>query len=581
MTAIDLDRIRSGALSLPIKWPVKWPQIGNLNWSPYWSQLKALGWQVVKQIRSQPDAVRILVLAALLVASLALSISLLLFFARGQDDVKRQSAVQVAETGLAVAMSNLSQTTRDYAHWDQSVANLIYHFNPDWAAENIGRYMFDIFGVSTITVIDHKNAVPYHTHLDAEETEQSATQPIGSMEVLSQKLTGGLEALVARAREATTPEQPGSAVGFMVEGDTTYMLGVSAIVSDLNVPEDYSELIRDHRVPVMIFGMPISQAFLTDLSESYQLDGLRLAQHPGSDANLPLVAPDGSEIGYLSWNVALPSSSFSASVYPPVLSAIACIALLAAYLLMAVARNAQATADAAAARTSYLTDMSQQLRTPLRAVIGSTETMLKQPFGPIGHEKYKEYVEDIRRNEMHILNVMSDFHDLSKIEAGEFPLEEKPVRLKSMVEAARKAVRERAKAAKVTLSVKIEPEITEVRADESAMKRMIANLLSNAISSMPEGGRVSVNAKRTDDGSLALSVADTGTGMDKTRIRALLAPFHHGGSGLGSIQEGAGLGLPITKALAEMHRGTLAIDSAIDHGTTATITLPADRLIAA
>jgi two-component system cell cycle sensor histidine kinase PleC len=225
------------------------------------------------------------------------------------------------------------------------------------------------------------------------------------------------------------------------------------------------------------------------------------------------------------------------------------------------------------AKSEFLANMSHELRTPLNAINGFSEIMLGEMFGPLGDGRYKDYARDILNSGQHLLSVINDILDMSKIEAGKMTLRVEPVALDEVVEAAVRLVRTRAEDAGLALSLQL-PDLPEIEADYRALKQVVLNLLSNAVKFTPRGGRVAVRAERLGRERVRISVQDTGIGIAPEDLERLARPFEQIESQHAKTQQGTGLGLALSKALVEMHGGALELASAPGQGTTASISLP-------
>jgi signal transduction histidine kinase len=232
------------------------------------------------------------------------------------------------------------------------------------------------------------------------------------------------------------------------------------------------------------------------------------------------------------------------------------------------------------AKSEFLANMSHELRTPLNAIIGFAEVMESEIMGPIGRDCYRDYAHDIKTSGTHLLEIISDILDLSKIEAGKVEMQESAIELPRVIIACLKLIDERAKLASVYLWNHALSDLPPVRADERKLKQILINLLSNAGKFTPAGGHVTVTA-RVDDAGVVIAVSDTGIGIAPGDIPRALSPFTQIENTLSRRFDGTGLGLPLANSLTRLHGGTLTVASAVGKGTTVTITLPADRIVSA
>ncbi len=230
-------------------------------------------------------------------------------------------------------------------------------------------------------------------------------------------------------------------------------------------------------------------------------------------------------------------------------------------------------------KSEFLANMSHELRTPLNAIIGFSEILRHELMGPLGDPQYREYAADIHDSGIHLLSVINDILDLSKIEAGKLELMEETFEVATIVAAAMRLVKERAAAAGLSLFAELAENLPRLKADARAVKQMLLNLLANAIKFTPAGGKVSVRASLDGDGWLNIAVIDTGIGMQRNEIPKALSAFGQIDSSLARTHEGTGLGLPLVKSLVELHGGELTIDSELGNGTIVTINMPPERVI--
>lgn len=222
--------------------------------------------------------------------------------------------------------------------------------------------------------------------------------------------------------------------------------------------------------------------------------------------------------------------------------------------------------------------MSHELRTPLNAIIGFSTILRDEMYGPIGNEKYKEYASDIHDSGAHLLSMINDILDLSKIESGNFTLSEDVFDFAKVVNNSVRIIRERAQTAGLHLVTQLPDRLPRVFGDERTIKQILLNLLSNAVKFTPEHGTVTLSAQINPFGQLVVRVKDTGIGMKPEDIPKAMTPFMQVDNSLARKYQGTGLGLPLTKTLIELHGGTFGLESELGKGTTAIITLPKERL---
>jgi PAS domain S-box-containing protein len=230
---------------------------------------------------------------------------------------------------------------------------------------------------------------------------------------------------------------------------------------------------------------------------------------------------------------------------------------------------------ASATKSRFLANMSHEFRTPLNAIIGFSDIMRRELFGPIGVPRYKEYAQLIQDSGAHLLDLINDILDMSKIEAGKFELRLENIDLEELVGSCIKLVERRAQDAGLSLHGKYAQSRQTVQADRRAVKQILLNLLSNAIKFTPSGGFIAVSIEGRPDG-VALQVTDTGVGIAPEDIERVMQPFEQVTDSALLTSAGTGLGLALTQSLVHMHSGTLKIESELGRGTSVTVFLPFD-----
>jgi signal transduction histidine kinase len=229
-------------------------------------------------------------------------------------------------------------------------------------------------------------------------------------------------------------------------------------------------------------------------------------------------------------------------------------------------------------KSTFLAAMSHELRTPLNAVIGFSDVLLAELYGPLGVPRYKEYAKDIRDSGMHLLSLINDVLDLSRLDAQQASLDNEEFSLADIVAEAMRMVQPQADKAGVRLVQDVPADLPMVRADRRRIRQILLNLMSNAAKFTHPGGSVKVSAVY-DLSDIAISVADTGIGIAKDDIPKALERFGQVDSRLARKYQGTGLGLPLAKQLTELHGGSFHLTSTVGVGTTVTFTLPPDRIL--
>lgn len=241
-------------------------------------------------------------------------------------------------------------------------------------------------------------------------------------------------------------------------------------------------------------------------------------------------------------------------------------------------RQAKEAAEIASrVKSEFLATMSHELRTPLNAVLGFSEMIREGAVGPID-AKYQGYAADIHSSGEHLLALISDILDISKIESGRLELREEQTPIGELIRRCLRLISPRAEESGLAIVEFLPSDLPDAIVDEVRLKQALLNLLSNAVKFTPKGGHIEVSARETDDGGIEIAVADDGIGMRPEEVPVALEPFRQLDSRLNRHFEGTGLGLPLAKRLIEAHGGSLAIETALEHGTRVTLRLPVERI---
>ena len=233
---------------------------------------------------------------------------------------------------------------------------------------------------------------------------------------------------------------------------------------------------------------------------------------------------------------------------------------------------------AAQLKGKFLANMSHELRTPLNAVIGFSEVIISQIFGAVGNPKYLEYAHDINSSGHHLLDLINDILDFSKIEAGEQKIKEEEVEIDVLVNECIRLTQQNAIDNDINIKLEFDPLLPQIFADRRMIKQILINLLSNAIKFTPTGGRIITSVHVLENAGVRISVSDNGIGIREDDIERALTPFVQVDNDKSRKYHGTGLGLPLSKNLAELHDGRLELSSRYGEGTEVSLYLPQDRV---
>ncbi|MEM9107981.1 MAG: HAMP domain-containing sensor histidine kinase, partial [Pseudomonadota bacterium] len=235
--------------------------------------------------------------------------------------------------------------------------------------------------------------------------------------------------------------------------------------------------------------------------------------------------------------------------------------------------------EANLAKSRFLASMSHELRTPLNAILGFSEVMKNEVLGPLENDTYREYISDIYRSGDHLLHLINEILDLSRIEAGRYALNEEPVSMRNIAEDCIAMVELKAQNKDINITAQFERVLPLVWADERSMRQVILNLLSNAVKFTPASGTVHVKVGWTAGGGQYVSVKDDGPGIPEEEIPVVLSAFGQGSIAIKSAEQGTGLGLPIVQAILAEHGGEFVLKSKLREGTEAIAILPRNRIL--
>lgn len=524
---------------------------------------------------------QIRVLAGLLVASLVLALGLLLWSAKTQDRIAIDSSRHLARTALAVQFSSIEKLLTDYTFWDDAYLKLVKTTDLDWFDENFadGAYLRDTFGITSSFLINSDDRAIRHMH------ESEIVGKVGALNIAAH-VEGGFMTLLGDARRLVDGEFE-AVSGFVTMSGKVYFAAARVIH-----PQTKDLLQKAPVTPsnayVAVFLRPLDADLLETLAPEFGLKNLAFTGDAGlpEGTTLSIVSVDGKQFGSLKWVIDLPSRQILFFVLPALLSAALCIGLLGFHFLNRLRRGQEKlhramlrAQSADHAKTEFLANMSHELRTPLNAIIGFSEMMRNKAYGPLGHDRYAEYSVNIHDSGKHLLDIINDVLDLSKVEAGKYILDETEIDLRKTTDSVCRLVEPRLIAKSIVLDVNVASDIPAVYADERAIKQILLNLLSNAAKFTRSNGHVTLAWNRDPAGTIQLTVRDDGIGIPAEYLAAVMEPFGQAAGSQIAKESGTGLGLPLTASLVGLHGGEVRIESEVGKGTTVVVEFPANRLL--
>lgn len=486
-----------------------------------------------------------------------------------QNQSSTTASVHLASAVMDTLKQELLIQSTDYSYWDQAVEKIVTQHNLDWADKNIGIYLHENAGIATTHVLDAENTLIY-SQVDGKRQQDDPLK----------RFSGGLDILINKARSGDNNADPVSSVGFLRDEDALYFASVGVFTTYFR---KHGREINVQTRSVLILTRRIDPFLLDKLSRNYLLHhaNIHTSLPVLEDASLPLYAPDATHIGTLTWQPDLPGNQILPHLILGIFVAFA-VMCITAYLFLKRAKKLAETAmqerqraeAANRSKSEFLANMSHEIRTPLNAIIGFSGIMHKQIFGPIGNEKYREYAGDISDAGDHLLKLINEVLDLSKIESGQRELNLEEVSLNDILRSTVKYVSKQALDKNVALVVEVDDNLPHITSDKQAIRQILLNLLSNAVKFTLPGGTVTCQSSLLDAKMIHMKVCDTGVGISDLDIEKVMQPFIQATSETRLENEGIGLGLPITNQLVLMLGGQFSLNSQPDIGTKATICFP-------
>lgn len=490
--------------------------------------------------------------------SIAALVALAIFAARQQDAAALAAEKQVIQQEMRTIHGGLAVLAEDNAWWDAAVENIIFEENIDWIDSTLGESVIGISQIQGVFIVRRDGTMAYgnfvaalpapHTFLDAGFAE------------------------LAKSMEIPKEHLPSSASGFLEIGGDLIAFGASMVQAGevKSLPP-----IPDEKRALIIFVSLVSTEDIERIGQDNAIKGLRFATTPiEGDNTIPVLSLGGDSIGHLCWRPSEPGSEMLRYMVLPASMLLVIVIIALGRFLRQANRVLEELARANKAKSAFLASTSHEIRTPLNSIIGFTELISLELYGKVEGEKNKEYLQLIRQSGEHLLSIINDILDISKLEADRFEIYAEKVEPRTVIASAHKLVSASAMERGVRVTTDCLP--AEILSDERIMRQVLINLLSNAIKFTEPGGSVTV--KGLSRGRFYdITITDTGIGMSEAQIETALSLFGQVEGELSRRHSGTGLGLPLVTRFMELLNGQFDISSSPGEGTTVTARFPLYR----
>lgn len=502
------------------------------------------------------------------------------------------SSQRLTDSAVRMLRREIALWAKDYAFWSATQRNVVVNFDSEWAAHNIGQYVFDTFGTSATLAVDATDRMLYF----ASDAKRPSPEPDFAKMVVS-----ALRPLIAEAR-STPIREPVGVSSFVKVGDSVILAGAAAITPDR--PTD-AELLP-HPRPVLVFLRILDAAAMTTLSERFGLADLRLVGSAPSAHAYPIADVSGDVVAWLDWRPASPGGVLITWVVWPLVGIGLALVGIGALVLRRVLKanrdlHEQAVAlqqvneqlsentarvrsalqraeHATRAKSSFLAGISHELRTPLTAIIGFSQILKLQHRPGKSKSREQEYAEIIHDSSQHLLNLVNDILDLSKIESGGYELEEIWIDVGREARVVRSLLAHDADRRGVAVEVDVQDGLPALYGDAKSFRQILINLLSNALKFTDRGGWARLSLRLDDDGGLVVEVADNGAGIAPEDQQDIWEAFKRARNPGLARAEGSGLGLHLVKVLAGLHGAEVGLESALGAGTRVWVSFGPERV---
>lgn len=493
------------------------------------------------------------------VASIGAFAMLVVFAAGEQDSLSVSSQRTVLRQYLANFSKNLEVLAVDNSWWDTAVEKIIVETDQDWISRTIGETVKDIEYLDGALIVRQDKSIIY----------ASLPQKHQGLKVIPQGLLASSLGEILR-RLAITPDGRKSSTRGMVKiGDALVTYGVGLVRSDRK--KEYAATDGNTH-PALVFFSILSAEEIEKLGNDLSVRDLRFTGlEPARPGSLLLTDGRGAPVGMMVWTPKTPGTEMIKKVLLPAVLLLILVAATMTRFANRVTTLLQGLEQASKSKTAFLASMSHEVRTPLNSILGFSEMMALELFGKIEGAKNKEYLQLIQNSGKHLLTIINDILDISKLEAGKFSVYAEEIRPQSVIEETVNMVDPSAHDRDVTVTQRCDG--TKIFSDERIMRQVLINILSNAIKYTEQGGAVHISGEIKAD-HYQIRVADNGVGMTETEIETALATFGQVHNDLAIHHSGTGLGLPLVTRFMQLLGGKMSISSNPGKGTSVTLNFP-------
>ncbi|SDE07148.1 ATP-binding protein [Kordiimonas lacus] len=481
------------------------------------------------------------------------------FLAYQQDKTSIAAERQKIQSIMQQYLRRLELLAEDNAWWDAAVQNVVQDYDERWVKESIADTTYTYSFVVGVLVMR-----PDGTAIYSRVTEGLPGAPA--------LLDAGLADAI-RSMKLPGIDEPESVSGYMVVDGRLFAYGASMVTTALGLESAVTPAFFDEPRPSLVFVSEITPAIISEMEREYSLAGIVFQTIPpdGQEYISLEAVSGGAPAGYLSWDVTRAGRDMLMTLVWPTLLMLVIIAFFIRSFLKRVRVVVEKVEAADKAKSDFLASTSHEIRTPLNAILGFSEMLQMEIFGKIEGEKNKQYIQLIRDSGTHLLSVINDILDMSKLEAGHFDIHLEKLDIHELVESSCELVQSLAQEKHIAVTCEV-PE-TPVYTDRRVARQVMLNVLSNAVKFSPEGSAVELSGK-PNGRWYAVTVKDNGVGMTEEHLEKALELFGQVRGGVHTRHAGTGLGLPLVVRFMALIGGGFDIQSEKGVGTEITLTFP-------